>query len=98
MLNVKYLRIFCDVIYLLAQICIVSVDMAYKEVYTKKYWKFDIDLWPMKVNFFQWINNDTISVLYEFQIDISTNSWEIKYQNIGIGLLHVKRRTRQKWR
>ena len=39
-----------------------------------------------------------ISVLYEFQIDISANSWEIKYQNMGIGLLHVKRRTRQKWR
>ena len=39
-----------------------------------------------------------ISVLYEFQIDISTNSWEIKYQNMSIGLLHVKRRTRPKWR
>ena len=48
--------------------------------------------------FFQWIDNDPISVLYESQIDISTNSWEIKYQNMGIGLLHVKRRTRQKWR
>ena len=54
------------------------------------------DLW--KAMFFQWIDNDPISVLYEFQIDISTNSWEIKYQNIGIGLLHVKRRTRQKLR
>ena len=39
-----------------------------------------------------------ISVLYEFQIDISTNSWEIKYQNTDIYLLHIKRRTRQKWR
>ena len=48
--------------------------------------------------FLQWIDNDPISVLYEFQIDISTNSWEIKYQNMGIGLLYVKRRTRQKWR
>ena len=48
--------------------------------------------------FVQWIDNDPISVLYEFQIDISTNSWEIKYQNTGICLLHVKRRTRQKWR
>ena len=48
----------------------------------------DIDLWPMKDNFFQWIDSDPISVLYEFQIDISTNSWEIKYQNMGIGLLH----------
>ena len=58
----------------------------------------DLDLWPMKVNVFQWIDNDPISVLYEFQIDISTNRWEIKYQNMGIGLLHVKRRARQKWR
>ena len=58
----------------------------------------DLDLWPINVNFIQWIDNDPISVLYEFQIDIYTNSWEIKYQNMGIGLLHVKRRTRQKWR
>ena len=49
-------------------------------------------------HFFRWIDNDPISVLYAFQIDIYTNSWEIKYQNMGIGLLHVKRRTRQKWR
>ena len=54
------------------------------------------DIW--KSFFFQWIDNDPMSVLYEFQIDISTNSWEIKYQNMGIGLLQVKRRTRQKWR
>ena len=57
----------------------------------------DLDLWPMKF-FVQWIDNDPISVLYEFQIDISTNSWEIKYPNMGIGLLHVKRNTRYKWR
>ena len=40
----------------------------------------DIYLWSIKVNFFQWIYNDPISVLYEFQIDISTitGSWEIK--------------------
>ena len=56
----------------------------------------DLDLW--KSMLFQLIYNDPISVLYEFQIDISTNSWEIKYQNMGIGRLHVKRRTRQKWR
>ena len=37
-----------------------------------------------------------MSILYEFQIDISTNSREIKHQNMGIGLLQVKRRTRQK--
>ena len=53
------------------------------------------DLWK---TIFQWIDSDPISVLYEFQIDISTNSWEIKYQNMGIGFLHVKRRTRQKLR
>ena len=58
---------------------------------------------PVTLNFdlsmsIQWIDNDPISVLYEFQIDISTNSREIKYQNMGIGLLHVKSRTRQKWR
>ena len=40
------------------------------------------DLWMSM--FFQWLD----SVLYEFQIDISTNSWEIKYQNMGIGVLH----------
>ena len=33
--------------------------------------------------FFRWIDNDPISVLYEFQIDISTNSNEIKYQKYG---------------
>ena len=33
--------------------------------------------------FFWWIDNDPISVLYEFQIDISTISWEIKYQKYG---------------
>ena len=54
------------------------------------------DLW--KTIFFQWIDSDPISVLYEFEIDISTNSCEIKYRNMGIGLLHVKRLTRQKWR
>ena len=103
MLNVKYWRIFCDVISLLALVFIVSVDRAYKEVSKKilKYfygsvfviWLYlqkamyrpcDLDLWPIKVNFFfRWIDNDPISVLYEFQIDISTNSWEIKYQKYG---------------
>ena len=54
------------------------------------------DLW--KSISFQWIDNDPISFLYEFQIDISTNSWKIKYKNMGICLLHVvKRRRRQKW-
>ena len=54
------------------------------------------DIW--KSIFFQRIDNDPMSVLYEFQIDISTNSREIKHQNMGIGLLQVKRRTRQKLR
>ena len=58
----------------------------------------DLDLWPIKFNIFPWIDNNPMRVLYEFQIDISTNSWEIKYQNMGIGLLHVKRRKRHKWR
>ena len=71
MLNVKYWRIFCDVIYLFAQVFMVSVDMAYKEVSTKilkivygsvfVIWLYlqkamhrpcDIDIWPMKDNFF----------------------------------------------
>ena len=113
----QILTYFCDVISLLAQVFIVSVDGACKEVSTKKNWTFYMAqfLWyyctfkkqcivPVTLTFdlwkfcFQWIDNDPISVLYEFQIDISTNSWEIKYQTMGIGLLHVKRRTRQKWR
>ena len=44
----------------------------------------DLDLWPMKVNYFVWIDYQPISVLYKFQIDISTNSREIKYLNIEI--------------
>ena len=43
----------------------------------------DLDLWPMKVYFFQWIEYNPISILYKFQIDIYSNSREIKYQNIG---------------
>ena len=120
-LNVKFWRIFCDVISLLARVFIVSFDRAYKEVSTKKYWKFsvaqflwydctlqkpmyrpcDLDLWPMKVNYFLWIDYQPISVLYKFEIDSSTNSREIKYLNIemmGMGILHVKRNTRQIWR
>ena len=57
---------------------------------------------PVTLTFDLWKSmcfyNDPISALYKFQIDISTNSWEIKYQNMGLGLLHVKRRTRKKWR
>ena len=58
----------------------------------------DLDLWQMKVKLFRWIDYDPISVLNQFQIDISTNSREIKYRNMGIGILHVKRNTRHKWR
>ena len=39
------------------------------------------DLWRSII--FQWIEYNPISILYKFQIDISSNSWEIKYQNIG---------------
>ena len=67
-----------------------SVFVIWLHLQKAMYRPCDIDLWPMKDNFFQWIDSDPISVLHEFQIDISTNSWEIKYQNMGIGLLHVK--------
>ena len=50
----------------------------------KKYRLCDLDLWPMKVNYFLWIDYQSISVLYKFEIDISTNSREIKYLNIEI--------------
>ena len=39
------------------------------------------DLWRSIC--FQWIEYNPISILYKFQIDFSSNSWEIKYQNIG---------------
>ena len=74
---------------------IYSFDCTFKKQCTVHV-TLTFDLW--KSMFFQWFNNDPMSVLYEFQIDISTNGWEIKYQNMGIGLLQVKRRTRQKWR
>ena len=48
-----------------------------------RYRPCDLDLWPMKVNLFSWIEYNHISILYTFQIDISSNSREIKYQNIG---------------
>ena len=58
----------------------------------------DLDLWPMKVNYFLWIDYQAISVLYKFEIDISTDSREIKYLNIEkwalafymLNLTHVK--------
>ena len=41
----------------------------------------DLDPWPMKVKLFLSIDYDPISVLYQIQSDMSTNSREIKYQN-----------------
>ena len=41
---------------------------------------------------FLWIDYDPISVLYQFQIDISTNSREIKYQNIEKSLSLISER------
>ena len=41
------------------------------------------DLWPMKAISFYWIEYNPISIMYKFQIDISSDSREIKYQNIG---------------
>ena len=35
------------------------------------------------------IDYDSISDLYKFQIDISSNNREIKYRNMGIGFIHV---------
>ena len=53
MLNVKYWRVFGDVINLLAQVFIVSFDRAYKEVSTKTYWKFSMAqfLWYVTLTF-----------------------------------------------
>ena len=105
--KVKYWRIFCDVISLLARVFIVSFDRAYKEVSTKKYWKFsvaqflwydctlqkpmfrpcDLDLWPMKVNYFLWIDYQPISVLYKFEIDrteIRTSAAHSINSNLGV--------------
>ena len=38
---------------------------------------------PVTLTFNPWIECNPISILYTFQIDISFNSREIKYQNIG---------------
>ena len=52
----------------------------------------DLDLWPMKV-FFQWIEYNPRSILYKFQIDISSNCREIKYQNIDQTHRHTDTQT-----
>ena len=45
---------------------------------------------PVTLTFILWIFI-SISILYKFQIDISSNSWEIKYQNIGRTHVHTDR-------
>ena len=50
-----------------------------------------IDLW--RSMFFQWIEHHPINILHKFQIDISSNSREIKYQNIGRTLTHTHTHT-----
>ena len=94
--KVKYWRIFCDVISLFAQVFIVSFDRAYKEVSTKKILKFFLAqfLWydctfkkqftvSVPLTFKGQILYNHISILHKFQIDISSISRVIKYQNIG---------------
>ena len=47
------------------------------------------DLW--RSIYFHWIEYYPIIIMYTFQIDISSNSWEIEYQNIG--RTHTHRQT-----
>ena len=60
-----------------------------------RYRPCDLHLWPMKVNCFWSIEYNTmhVSIPYTFQIDISSNSREIKYQNIGRTHRHTCRQT-----
>ena len=44
-----------------------------------------IALCHMKVTFCWWVDYDHMSILYKFQIDISSNSREIKYKTILAG-------------
>ena len=64
-------------------------------LYLKKamYHPCDLVLWHMKVIIFQWIGYNPISNLYKFQIDISSNSRGIKYQNIGRTHIHTDTQT-----
>ena len=90
--KVKYWRIFCDVISLLAQVYILSSNRVSKEVSMKKkilwlslcdmttFKKQDTVPWPLTYEGQYWIEYNHISILYKFQIDISSNSREIKYQ------------------
>ena len=68
--------------------------MFYVSVFQKAMYRpCDLDLWPMNVNIFLWIEYNPISILYKFQINISSNSREIKYQNIGRTRTHAHRQT-----
>ena len=51
--------------------------------------------WPLiyEGHFCQWIEYNPISILYTFQIDISSNSREIKYPNIGRTHRHIDTHT-----
>ena len=89
-----HLRPFKVIIYVWGQHIPISVNKQILKIfcvwvfviwlYLKKpmYRPCDLDLWPMKVNYFLWIDYQAISVLYKFEIDISTDSREIKYLNI----------------
>ena len=64
--KVKYWRIFCDVISLLAQVFIVSSNRVSKEVYMKKKWNFSMAQ-------FLWYNytfkkQDTVPVTLTFDL------------------------------
>ena len=110
--KVKYWRIFCDVISLLAIVFILSPNRVPKEV-SMKNWNFSMAqfLWydctfkkqdtiPVTLTFHLWrsiyLKYNHISILYKFQIDISSNSREIKYQNIGRTHRYTHRQTRWK--
>ena len=71
--NKQILKIFC-----------VWVFVIWLHLKKSMYRPCDLDLWPMKVNYFLLIDYQPISILYKFEIDISTNSREIKYLNIEI--------------
>ena len=58
---------------------VANLDLSYLEKWPLERFN-QIRLW---VNFFQWIEYNPISILYKFQINIYSNSREIKYQNIG---------------
>ena len=64
--KVKYWRIFCDVISLLAQVFIVSSNRVSKEVSMKKNWNFSIAQ-------FLWYN-------YSFKKQDTVRPWHLTYE------------------